>query len=92
MNERNSSNSRSRSGTRASIKRDRIRGYKCRIYHIFAKDCPTTAREERETEQVQQMFNLDKEQTLLKTVAADTYDGLNHVSSLEEVRSEHLKL
>ena len=36
------------------------------------------------------MFNLDQEQTALKTLATDTYDILNHVSSLEEVRSEHL--
>ena len=49
-------------------------------------------REEREAEQIQQMFNLDEEHTALKTLATDTYDSLNHVSSLEEVRSEHLNL
>ena len=50
---------------------------------IFEKDSPTMARDERQTEQIQQMFNLDKEQTALKTLAADTYDSLNCVSSLE---------
>ena len=39
------------------------------------------------------MFNLDEEQTLLKTLtASDTYDNLSHTSSLEKVRSEHLNL
>ena len=37
-----SSNSRSQSGSRISINRDRIRCYKCREYNIFAKDCQTT--------------------------------------------------
>ena len=49
-------------------------------------------REERETEQIQQMFNLDEEQPLLKILATDTCDSPNHVSSLEEVWSEHLNL
>ena len=50
------------------------------------------AREERETEQIQQMFNLDEEQTALKTLATETYGSLNCVSSLEEARLEHLNL
>ena len=55
-------------------------------------DCPTT-KEEREIEQIQQMFNLDEEQMSLKTLAtSNTCDNLSHVSSLEEVRSEHLNL
>ena len=63
-----------------------------REYDHFAKDCPTMTQEERETEQMQEMFNLDEEQTPLKTLATDTYDSLNHVNSLEEVRPEHLNL
>ena len=39
-------------------------------------------REERETEQKQQMFNFNEEQTALKTLATNTYDNFNHVSSL----------
>ena len=57
-----------------STNRDRIRCYKSREYNHFTKDCPTT-REERETEQIQQMFNLDEEQTSFKTLATDTYDS-----------------
>ena len=38
------------------------------------------------------MFNLDEDQTSLKTLATDTYDNLNHIGSVEEVRSEHLNL
>ena len=44
--DRSSSNSRLRSGSRASTNRDRIRCYNCREYDHFARDCPTS-REER---------------------------------------------
>ena len=64
---RSTSNSRSRSGSRASMNRDRIRCYKCRECDHFARDCPTS-REERELEQLQQMFNLGNKQTLKKLV------------------------
>ena len=61
-------------------------------YDHFTKDCPTT-KEEREIEQIHQMFNLDEEQTSLKTLAInDTYHNLGQASSLDEVRSEHLSL
>ena len=43
---------------------------------IFAKDCPAS-REERELEQLQQMHNLDGEQTSLKSLTTDTHDNLN---------------
>ena len=74
-NDRNGS-SRSRSGSRISVNRDRIRCYKCREYDHFAKDCPTS-KLEKETEQVQQMYNMDEEQTSLKTLVTDTYDKLD---------------
>ena len=61
-NDRNISNSRSSSGSRVSKNRDRIRCFKCREYDHFGKDCPTS-KEEREIEQIQQMFNLDEGQT-----------------------------
>ena len=90
--DRSSSKSRSRSVSRASTNRDRNRFYKCRENDHFDKDCLTT-KEEREIEQIQQMFNLDEEQTSLNTLATnDTHDNLSHASSLEEVRSEHLNL
>ena len=63
-NDRNSS-SRYRSGSRASTNRDRIRCYKCRECDCFTKDC-LTSKLEKETEQVQQMYNMDEEQTSLK--------------------------
>ena len=83
-NNRSSSNSRSRSGSRVSTNRDRIRCYKCREYDHFRKDCLITI-EERETDQTQQMFNLDKEQTSFKMLVTDIYDSLNHAGSLEEI-------
>ena len=60
-----SSSRRSRSGSRVCTDRDKIRCYKCREYDHFAKDCPTT-KTEKETDQMQQMLNLDEEQTSLK--------------------------
>ena len=64
-NDRSISNSRSRSQSRASSNRNRIRCYKCREYDHFAKDC-LSAKEERETDQMQQMLNLDEDQTSIK--------------------------
>ena len=65
--DRSSSNSRLRSGSRASTNRGRIRCYNCREYDHFARDC-TTSREERDLEQLQQMLNLgEEEQTHLLT-------------------------
>ena len=50
----------SRSGSRASTNRDRIRCYKCREYDHFARDC-SNSREERDLEQLQQMLNMEEE-------------------------------
>ena len=86
-----SSSSRSRSGLRASTNRDRIRYYKCREYNHFAKDCPTSE-SQKEVGQTQQMFNVDEEQTSLKTLATDMYDSLNWVSSINEKAADHLNL
>ena len=38
------------------------------------------------------MFNLDEEQTSLNMLATDTYDSLNKINSLENVRQGHLNL
>ena len=54
-----SSSSRSGSGSRASINRDRIRCFKCRKYDHFTKDCPNTQAEKEPEQQIQQMYNLD---------------------------------
>ena len=37
-------------------------------------------------------FNLDEEQTSLKTLMRDTHDSLNDVGSLEEIKTEIFKL
>ena len=50
------------------------------------------ARGKGETEQVKEMFNLDEEQTALKTLATDTCDSHSGINSLEDivVTREHL--
>ena len=63
---RSISNSRSRLGSTASTNRDRIRCFECIEYNHFARHCPKT-QVDREVEQIQQMFNMDKDQTLLQT-------------------------
>ena len=60
-----SSSSRLRLESRVSTNRDRIRCYKCRECDHFANDCSTT-KIEKETDQIEQIFNLDEEQTSLK--------------------------
>ena len=65
--------------------------YKCREYDHFAKDCPTSE-EGREMEQLQQMLNLDEEQTSLKALATDMYDSLNKITSSESMKEGHLNL
>ena len=59
-NDRSVSNSRSRSGSRVSTNRDRFRCFKCREYDHFVRQCPTR-QESSEREQIQQMFNMDKD-------------------------------
>ena len=58
--DRSSSNDRSRSRSRASTNRDRIRCYMCREYDHFARDCPSS-REERNLEQLQHMLNMEEQ-------------------------------
>ena len=58
--DRSSSNDGSRSGSRASTNRDRIRCYMCREYDHFARDCPNS-REERDFEQLQHMLNMEEQ-------------------------------
>ena len=79
------------SGSRASTNRDRIRCYKYREYDHFTKDCPTS-REERELEQLQQMLNLEDEQTSLQPLITNTQDTFNRVNSEENLRPGHLNL
>ena len=73
-NNRSVSNSRSRSGSRVSTNRHRIRCFECREYNHFAQEC-STRQASRETEQRQQMFNMDKDQTILQTPLMDIDEG-----------------
>ena len=76
------SSSRSRSGSRVSTNRDRIRCFKCREYVHFAKDCPNISETEKEqAEQIQQMLNLEEDKTALKVLTADTYKYLIRATS-----------
>ena len=54
-------------------------------------DSPTS-REEKEIEQLQQMLNLEDEQTSLKFLVANLKDNFSRVNSEENVRLEHLYL
>ena len=38
------------------------------------------------------MFNMDEEQTSLKTLAMDIHDCLNGVGTIDEIAKEHLNL
>ena len=60
------------------------------IYH-FAKDCPTS-REEKELEQLQQMFNLEDEKTSLQSLIINTQDNFNRVNSEENFKTRTFKL
>ena len=58
------------SGSRATTNRDRIRCLECREHDHFGRDCPTT-QAKREAEQIQKMFNMDEDQTILQTMMMD---------------------
>ena len=76
------SNSRLRSGSRTSTNRDRIRCFECREYDHFARECPTR-QESRETEQIQQMFNMDKDKTTLQTPLTDIEEDKMTITPME---------
>ena len=71
--DRSSSNDRSRSGSRVSTNRDRIRCYTCREYDHFARDCPNF-REERDLEQLQHMLNLEEQECRSLTTHSSVED------------------
>ena len=68
---RSISNSRLRSGSRASTNRDKIGCFECREYDHFTREC-LSRQANKEMEQIQQMFNMDKDQTILQTTLMDT--------------------
>ena len=81
---RSVSNSRSRSGSKASTNRDRIKCFECREYNYFARDCPII-QANREVEQIQQMFNMDEDQTILQMPLMDV-DQVRQSMNPTEVR------
>ena len=82
------SNSKSRSGSRASANRDRTHCYKCREYDHFTSNCPTS-REEKEIEQLQQMLNLGDKQTI---TPPNMQGNFRRTSSEENLRAGHSNL
>ena len=54
--------------------------FKCWEYNHFAKDC-LNSQTEKELEEIQQMYNLDEEQTTLKVLATDMYENLIRTNS-----------
>ena len=79
---RSVSNSRSRSGSRATTNRERIRCFKCRECSHFTRDCLTT-QAHREVEQIQQMCNMDEDQTILQTPLMDIDQDGKTISAVE---------
>ena len=57
------------------------------------KDCPTS-KEEREIDQIKQIFNFNEGETPLKMLVTDMYDGLDKINSLENttLTQEYLNL
>ena len=46
----------------------------------------------KESEQTQQMYNMDDEQTALKLLATDTYNSLNRIYLIDRTPMDHLNL
>ena len=86
-NNRGVSNSRSRPSSRVNTNIDRIRFFKCQEYDHFTRDCPTM-QVDREVEQIQQMFNMEEEQTILQTPIIDTNNATQSTNTIEA--REHL--
>ena len=72
------------------MNRDRIHCYKCGEYNHFTRGCPTL-KEEKETEQLQQMLNLGNKQ-LVTPPTSNIQADLSRVSSEENLRANHLNL
>ena len=62
--------------------RDRIRCFECRVYDHFARDCLTT-QANREAEKIQQIFNMEKDQTILQTPLMDVDQDGQTISPVE---------
>ena len=49
-----------------------------------------TLKVEKESEQIQQMFNMGKGKTALKLIVIETYDYLNKIKFMDEPVVDHL--
>ena len=56
--------------------------FECREYDHFAREC-LTRQASREVEQVQQMFNMDEDQTILQTPLMDTDEDEQTITPVE---------
>ena len=74
---------------RPNTNRDRIRCFICREYDHFTKDC-LNLETEKKLEQIQQMYNLDEDKTVLKVLVADTYNNVIRTNSDDAI--DHLNL
>ena len=73
----------------ARINRDRFSCFKCREYDHFAEDCPYISETEKEqSEQIQQILNLEADKTALMVLMAVIYEGLIKANSEETI--DHL--
>ena len=62
--------------------RDRIRCFECREYDHFARDS-MTRQAGRKAEQIQQMFNMDEDQTILQSPLIDVDQGEQIISPVK---------
>ena len=86
---RRNDRSSSRSCLRASTHTDRVRCSKCREYNHFTKDCLNISDAEKDmSEHIQQMFNLEADETTIKDLTEDTIEILVRVNSEETI--DHL--
>ena len=69
---------------------DRSSSSRSRSGLIILLDCPNL-QTQKEPEQIQQMYNLDEDQTALKVLAADTHDNLIRTNS-DDTIVNHLNL
>ena len=58
------------------------RCFECREYDHFARECPTR-QENRDTEQIQQMFDMDEDQTILQTPLLDAEEDKMTITPME---------
>ena len=66
-----------------------VRCFKCGEYDHFADNCPNTDMD-KESEHIQQLYNLDENQTSLQILVPDAYEDLIRASSCKAI--DHLNL